>query len=705
MPYRIQLPALAFFLTASIGYAQIEEIVVTSDFLPTPLLETPVSVTVIHEKQLDIYKSKHLEETLTLAPNVHFATGANRGRFFQIRGLGERSQFIDPINPSIGLIVDGIDFSGIGGAATLIDVKQVEILRGPQGTRYGSNALGGLITIQSNQPTAQFEGQISAGVGSISENEGTLDSWHLGAVVSGPISDTLRGRLAIEQVTSDGYVDNLFLNRDDTNNIDEFTVRGKLLYEPNNQLTLGLTGLFVDADNGYDVFNLDNTFDTISDQPGNDIQQSTAVAVDGKYQINANYLIEFSTSFADSDIEYSFDEDWTFEGFDPDDYTGFDQYLRDRQTTIADLRIVSTGKSKLQWVAGIYTRQQNVDLIRDETFISNYETSHIAIYGQVSSSLASSWHLSGGLRLEYFGADYSDNTNFTTSPDEFLWGGHITLEYDINSNQLGYLKIARGYKAGGANTSGLSILNSSLPNASDLINFEAETLLTYELGFKGNVDKIDDSSFLTYQLAVFYYDRNDAQVDQSLVQMPPCPCTVFTAFTDNAASADAIGLEAELQWIINDYVKPFLALGLIDAEFNNFLSFSHIDADGSNSMGVDLAGRDIPQSPNYQFTIGTDIQLYEKLNLYITYEINDDYFISNNHDVEIEGYELLDATLLYSIDGLQLSVWAKNLLNENYNTRGFGSFANDPRDGYSVNGPYFQRGTSREVGISAIYNF
>ena len=92
--------------------------------------------------------SNHLEQILALAPNVNFAAGASRGRYFQIRGIGERSQFVDPLNPSVGTYVDGIDFTGFGGAATLLDINQVEVLRGSQGTRFGANALAVLLILK-----------------------------------------------------------------------------------------------------------------------------------------------------------------------------------------------------------------------------------------------------------------------------------------------------------------------------------------------------------------------------------------------------------------------------------------------------------------------------------------------------------------------------------------------------------------------------
>ena len=128
---------------------KLEEVLVTAQLRPTALLSQVGSISVISAEDIREREAQHLEGILNLAPNVNFAGGTSRARFFQIRGVGERSQFQEPLNPSIGLVIDGIDFSGLGGAGTLFDVQQVEILRGPQGTLHGANALAGLINIRS----------------------------------------------------------------------------------------------------------------------------------------------------------------------------------------------------------------------------------------------------------------------------------------------------------------------------------------------------------------------------------------------------------------------------------------------------------------------------------------------------------------------------------------------------------------------------
>ena len=142
-----------------------------------------------------------------------------------------------------------------------MDIEQVEILRGPQGTLYGANALAGLISLQSVQPGRQTEGNLSASVGD-------YNTQTLSGSLGGPVSDDLGLRVAVQQHSSDGFVDNDFLNRDDTNNIDELSLRSILAWQASDNTRIKLTVFHVNADNGYDAFSLDNSRRTLSDNPG-----------------------------------------------------------------------------------------------------------------------------------------------------------------------------------------------------------------------------------------------------------------------------------------------------------------------------------------------------------------------------------------------------------------------------------------------------
>ena len=212
---------------------------------------------------------QHLEDVLALVPNLNWAGDTSRPRYFQIRGIGELEQYQGAPNPSVGLLIDDIDFSGLGSAATLFDVDHIEVLRGPQGMRYGANALGGLIYAQSAEPAETVGGRVELGAGNYGERD-------YGAVLTGPVPELDSSfRLAAQHYRSDGYYRDVYLNRNDTDRRGELTLRGRWRYQPSERLRIDLSLLHVQIDNGYDAFTLDNSRNTQSDHPGVDSQHST----------------------------------------------------------------------------------------------------------------------------------------------------------------------------------------------------------------------------------------------------------------------------------------------------------------------------------------------------------------------------------------------------------------------------------------------
>src|SRR6478736_8533261 len=139
--------------TAAQERPELEEVVVTTALAETRLADMPASVTVLQPDVLGAAGNAHFGDVLGSVPNLSFAGGTSRPRYFQIRGIGELEQYEGAPNPSVGFLIDDVDFSGIGMAATLFDVSQVEVLRGPQGTRLGANALAGMISVHSAEPS------------------------------------------------------------------------------------------------------------------------------------------------------------------------------------------------------------------------------------------------------------------------------------------------------------------------------------------------------------------------------------------------------------------------------------------------------------------------------------------------------------------------------------------------------------------------
>ena len=307
---------------------QLPTMVVSADFRPAIALETPVSLTTIDSELIQSRGAQHLEDVLNLAPNVNISSGASRGQFFQIRGMGERSQFSSPINPSVGLIIDGIDFSRIGGAATLFDIEQVEVLRGPQGTRFGTNALAGVINLQSKQPTEELDIHFESGLAE-------FNTRNIGLAVGGAlIEESLLGRFSLHSHRSDGYMDNDFLGRDNTQNRDEITARGQLKWLVSNDFTVDLNLLHLNIDNGYDAFTLDNSRNSLSDEPGEDTIHTNALAIKTDWRASSQVQLQTITTYNKSDSLYSYDADWGFLGqFAPGlfPYSATESFHRERE--------------------------------------------------------------------------------------------------------------------------------------------------------------------------------------------------------------------------------------------------------------------------------------------------------------------------------------------------------------------------------------
>jgi len=693
-----QLIGLALSLVALPGPAAaddaepvIEEIVVTAEFRASSVNRTPVSVSVVELGDLKGRAVEHLEDVLAQVPNVNFAGGSSRARFYQIRGIGERGQFDEPLNASVGLLIDGVDFSGIGTAAVLHDVSQVEVLRGPQGTIYGANALAGLMSIRTNAPTQAFEGGLTL-------DAGNYDALGLGATVSGPIGDSLGGRLAVRKYQDDGFYRNTFLDVTDTNDRDELSVRGRLDWAATERLDLGLSLGHLDIQNGYDAFSLDNNRRTRSDEPGQDAQKSTYGALTADWQINDAVILEGSLGHADSEIDYGYDEDWTFVGFHPFEYSSTDRYERDRSTTTLDLRLLSGEAGRLfgdttSWVVGVYGLQQEVDLTRTYTFLpapfeSNFEIDRVALYGELAADLGERARLTLGLRGERHESSYNDSEGVVFDPSDDLWGGRLIFEWDLNERSLVYASVTRGYKAGGFNAS------NSLDE--DLREFDPEVLWNYELGLKGRW--FEDR--LTGRFSLFTMDREDVQIGTSIVRTRPDGSSEFIQLTSNAAEGTNRGLEMELVWAVTERLEVFGSLGLLDTEFRDFV----------NSSGEDLDGEEQAHAAGYQFFLAAEYRapggFYARLEL----EGKDAFYYSDSRrfsdrpdDLVSEPYELWNAAIGYEWESWELRLWGRNLADETYTIRGF-YFPNDPRDSYTERG-WFQYGDPRRYGVTLNLKF
>ena len=682
------LPLISTPLIANADDSDLERIVVTGDFQRESIQTLSASASLFSKDEINQRGASYLDEMLGSTANVNFTSGASRGRYIQIRGVGLRSQFVDPINPSVGLVIDGINYSGLGGSSLLFDIDQVEIYRGPQGTRFGADGMAGMIQMESAQATADPSLKLQVGMG-------TYNSREAGLAASTGLTDDTSARVSYFRRKSDGYVDNLYLN-DETQQQDEQVARFKLNSQLTEHLNTELNLHYIDINNGYDAFTLDNSRNSVADEPGQDNQQSYAIGINNTYTGFDAFDVSLNLSAIDTELLYSFDEDWVCNdasepqlcaaGLHPWGYSSTDVYTRDRDDQSANLQFNSkTGN----WVAGVYYQNRDVDLEREYTwlaspFASTYETSNVAVYGQVATPIGPKTTLITGFRVEQYQGDYTDSNGYIEETDDVMVGGKIALEYQVIDRTMIYTSITRGYKAGGINSEALAKakdegLNLDADFFQQHTSFDPEYLWSGEFGVKGS--SLDDK--FTLRLAAFYMHRDNIQLKAWQVEGQQ-----FTGYVDNASSGSNYGLEVESSYQLTEDLFLTGSAGYLNTEIDDFVTQSGLNQDG----------REQAQSPKYQYAFSARYNFTNELYGMIGVEGKDDYYFSDSHNSKAPSSNLVNLSLGYEADMWAVRAWARNVFDEEVPTRGF-EFGNDPLDGYATH-TYVQLGEPRVAGIT-----
>ena len=447
----------------------------------------------------------------------------------------------------------------------------------------------------------------------------------------------------------------------------------------------------------------------MSDEPGFDTQKTSALASKFTYTGISVHDLIVTFTYANSDLGYGYDEDWAYVGISAPEniknqefayweYSSTDHYFRDRKTFTGEIRAVSKLGNEIfngstAWVAGVYYKQDDEDLLRqytylDSDFSSTFATKTYAAYAQFDSQLSDKITLTSGLRIEQRNADYNnsnllvnDSSNIYKNITDNMLGGKLVLAYQQNENTLLYGQINRGYKAGGVNTDGTL--------ADDLRLFKPEYVWNYEAGYKVNL--LDNQAYL--RAAVFYMDRSNVQAKSSKTIAHDDGSSEFIIFIDNATSGINKGIEIESAWQINDVVEIYGAVGLLNTQFGHFI----------NGEGDNLSGRSQAHAPNYQVNLGLNIQPTENWLVNVSFDAKDDFYFSVSHDQKSTKVELFNASVTYLQKNWQLKVWTRNLFDRDYATRGF-YFGNDPRDGYTAK-QYTQLAEPLVFGATFDYQF
>ncbi|MEJ2086729.1 MAG: TonB-dependent receptor, partial [Acidobacteriota bacterium] len=574
-----------------------EEIVVTARRREEKLQEVPIAVSVLQGETLLDIKAKDISIIQDYTPNTAVYEGRNQSTTLTafIRGIGQA----DPlwgVDPGVGLYLDDAYIARPQGALLdVFDIERVEVLRGPQGTLYGKNTIGGAIKYVSRPPTDQLDFNVALTGGSYSTAE-------IRTNVSGPlIEGKLRGKAAFAFLNRNGYGENLYLN-EDVSDKDTTAFRLALDWLATDDLSFSLSydnirdranpkGLTRLADNPFCPIFLgttcppeDNNFDTTSGLDPKNSTDTEGAALNVRWAINDEWLFRSITAYRENDTENNIDFDTT-----PAPITDVEATYFDDQTS-QEFQFLYDGGGKLTGVLGFFYFDGFAGGLVKNNFLNSIfgttdgdtKTESYALFGDGSYFISPKWVLNFGLRGtrekktgRAYNAGYTDDsfTEITVVTADYnksvtfnSLAPRLGVEYRVNPDVMSYFSYNRGFKSGGFNVRAQATV---FPDSAE--PFDDEVMDVFELGVKSVLANrqliLNAAYFYGYysdiQVSTFTsYDSNGDGVDDA-----------FYGDFGNAGDATISGLEVEYDW--NPLSVSWFGLtgflATLDAEPDGFL--------------------------------------------------------------------------------------------------------------------------------------
>ena len=685
---------------------------------------------IIFNDELQVKQGQHFSDLIQKVPNLNYAGGTSRPKYFQIRGEGSVSRYADQGPPStyVGLVLDGMDLSELGMITPLFDMQQVEVLMGVQTSLFGASASSGLINFKTNDPTDKEEGYVMTQFGSYN----TLTT---GIVYNAPLSNGWKLRLVGHSNVSDGYKENKALGIDYASaNRDETSFRAKLLKTGDNNITQKYTMIYSDFDNGYDNWSPDNNTDNItySDNPGKDSQESQIFIADYSYDLGEGFA-DLNVGMSNNETLHSYDSDWGNSGFwlqdpynfDPTvegyQYDFFDSFDRDIDTKTVDFRLRSNpvNDNKVDYVMGLY--QSNYEEKTNAAgyifggsatgLASGYDITTKSAYGELAFNFKNDSSVSLAFRSEARDLTYNDFNDKSASFDmmgDFENSYKIAYEFHPTPTLHWFAYYAEGYHPAGINQ------NPYLD--ADEKTYDAETYFDITTGIRWYTDNIKLSSSL-------FYLEHDGHIYETSEQLDPMNPNAFAFFKTNAESGYEYGSESTGEFRISDKFTINATLGLLSSEIELGGHDEHGDDDHDEDHGDDDHDEDHgdddhdehgdeheghehgkkAHSPNWNYSLSFNYDFTVNNSLMIEISGKDGFVFDSAHDeYESEPYHLLNAYYNHSINQFDLGFYAKNILDESYADRGFIIGLEPPIYEEKL---YKSFGPPREIGMSLTYSF
>jgi iron complex outermembrane receptor protein len=729
IPAMISVVALPTYSLSAFGASMLEEVVVTARKRQESIQDVPVAVTAITPGQLERGSITSSLDLAKLVPNVelHEAGIGSQSLSASIRGLSY-DDIEKSIEPTVGIAIDGVFLaSNSGGVFDFFDVQSVEVLRGPQGTLFGRNTIGGVINVQRTEPTGEWGGKFET-------TFGDQNLTNLKALVNMPLGENGGLKLAVMDTTSDSHVYNTTLN-DRRDYKDSQTVSLSVKYDFSERTSAVLT--YDDYD--HDTTAPDNLFVATGFLESIGFNEGNAASEADDYKTSPQLLpltatlegenITFkATHDADSfQLKYIFgimdyeeevhEASWGTPGV----FFPVDRFQEFKQTS-HELQYISELEGPINFVAGIYYLEADSFITSGPiaNFTANHELSTTAVFGEMTYDLTELWSVTVGARFTKEDKDLSSTSYFTnegrlansTLPEDVINTGtpsfsdenisyRVVLKRDFDKGMV-YTSFATGFRSGGFFNRGST--------DSELAPFNSEEVKSFELGVRSN--PTDNS-----QLNVTYYRADYSDKQTTVITAgndPVCgkipvgtPITaenqgLTCSFVRNAGEVSMSGVEIEAVLAPTEALTFRAAIGTFDGEYDKY-DYNGVDiADRARLLYAPELTASLVAEHTSEFAGGS-------LSITASYSYKDDvetqadwatYDPATGPQTTIESYESVDLSATYLMDmavgTLKLRAYGTDIFEDgNRVSRRFdaGAFA------------WAELAPRRQVGLSLGYEF
>ncbi len=717
-------------------------IIVTARRTAESLQTVPGSVSAFDEQALERIQAQDTTGLQGAVPNLNIVQGrgsSNATNIF-IRGIGQPDA-LQTFDPAVGVYVDDVYISRIRGTQLdLLDLERIEVLRGPQGTLYGKNTIGGAIKLISRRPGDVLRANAAV-------NIGTYDQFDVRGSVSGPLTETLSAGVAALYSRRDGFVEDRALDRE-YNDKDTLAARGSLAFTPapnfrfdvaldysrdNAAMSVGapindlhyLT-LFAPANNlrlplERDPEDYDFTARTSPGLPNSTKLRHWGVSGRAEWDLSPAVTLRSITAYRELETDDYIDIDATQLELG-DVFVGVDQNQVSQEFQLA------YDSGPLQAIAGLYYLQENItshqeayaDDLVDLSFLravapflptpipefligpsdfptflrtvdDDLQTDSYAAYVNASYSITEALRISAGIRFTREEKDYFRTTStFSSSPilnsvAPFVFeradswedvSPMASIDYQIDPETMVYFRVAKGFKSGG--------FNGRANTAGEASTYEPEKVLSYEAGLKTRI-----ASQLRIAAAVFHNDYKDFQARVSGMDIDPVTgIPAPTLGVLNAGELRIRGAELEAAWTPVPRLLIDAQIGYLDAEYKEFADARFTNFNGSRAFQTPAFAPDwtLRLGSQYSFDLGASGELL--VGGQVRHRSSHALAVDStpvNSDQPIEGlfedgYTLVDARIEWQdpSDRFTVGVYGQNLFDEVYKTDGqeFSSIGN-----------------------------